>query len=212
MADDLPRPTPEGELIRRVRNLSIPKLSIPAAAARIGLSAEQWGYVERGYYPARDGNPPRPFSPPAATLAKMAGALRISPDRLESEGQRPDAAKILREILCGEPQPAAKDGGEPDLSLIAKRTGRPASDIEILERLAAIQRELGSPINYELFERLAAIWRELGNPINLDDDVEKALAAQSRKPPHVIAMELREWQDHQRRQAEDADTTNRDAG
>ena len=29
----------------------------PAAAARIDLSAEQWGYVERGYYPARDGNP-----------------------------------------------------------------------------------------------------------------------------------------------------------
>ena len=102
-----PRPTPEGRLIRHVRNLSIPKLTIPAAAARIGLSAEQWGYIERSYYPARDGNPPRPFSPPAATLAKMAYALRIAPERLESEGQRPDAAEILREILRQEGGAAA---------------------------------------------------------------------------------------------------------
>src|SRR5437588_11465440 len=99
MTDDPPRPTPEGQLIRRARSLSIPKLTIPSAARRIGLSAEQWGYVERGYYPARGGNPPRPFSPPAATLAKMAYSLQITPERLESEGQRADAAEILREIL-----------------------------------------------------------------------------------------------------------------
>src|SRR5258708_6397918 len=91
-------PTPEGQLIRQVRDLSIPRLSIRAAAKRIGLSAEQWGYVERGYRPAGAGQPPRRFSPPAATLAKMAHALRITPERLESEGQRPDAAAILREI------------------------------------------------------------------------------------------------------------------
>lgn len=91
-------PTPEGRLIRRVRSLATPKLSIPAAAARIDLSAEQWGYVERGYYPARDGNPARPFSPPATTLAKMAYALGITPEQLASEGQRPDAAEPLRDI------------------------------------------------------------------------------------------------------------------
>ena len=96
MSEDMPGPTPEGQLIRRVRDLSIPKLTIRAAAERIGLSAEQWGYIERGYRPARAGGPPRPFSPPAATLAKMAHALRITPERLESEGQRPDAAEILR--------------------------------------------------------------------------------------------------------------------
>jgi hypothetical protein len=104
MADDTPSPTPEGQLIRQVRDLSIPKLTIRAAAALIGLSAEQWGYIERGYYPARDGNPPRPFSPPAVTLAKMAHVLDITPERLESEGQRPDAAKILREIQGREAQ------------------------------------------------------------------------------------------------------------
>jgi transcriptional regulator with XRE-family HTH domain len=106
MSGDAPGPTPEGQLIRQVRDLSIPRLSIRAAAKRIGLSAEQWGYVERGYRPAGAGQPPRPFSPPAATLAKMAHALRITPERLESEGQRPDAAKILREILHHEAEAA----------------------------------------------------------------------------------------------------------
>jgi len=99
MSGDTPGPTPEGQLIRQVRDLSIPRLSIRTAAKRIDLSAEQWGYVERGYRPTGAGQPPRPFSPPAATLAKMAHALRITPERLESEGQRPDAAEILREIL-----------------------------------------------------------------------------------------------------------------
>jgi transcriptional regulator with XRE-family HTH domain len=106
MSEDVPGPTPEGQLIRRVRDLSIPRLTIRAAAERIGLSAEQWGYIERGYRPARAGEPPRPFSPPAATLAKMARALRITPERLESEGQRPDAAEILREILHREVEAA----------------------------------------------------------------------------------------------------------
>ncbi len=115
MTDDPPRPTSEGELIRRVRNLSIPKLTISAAAARVGLSAEQWGYVERGYYPARDGHPPRPFSPPAATLAKMAHTLRITPERLEYEGRRPDAAEMLREIIRQQsPGPGLEDF--PDVS------------------------------------------------------------------------------------------------
>jgi hypothetical protein len=115
-------PTPEGRLIRQVRSLAIPKLSIPAAAARIDLSAEQWGYVERGYYPARDGNPARTFSPPAATLAKMAYALRITPEQLASEGQRPDAAEALREILLSEPPqpkvpPAASSRRHTEMTL-----------------------------------------------------------------------------------------------
>lgn len=95
-AIDLPTPTPEGRLVRRAREMASPKLSIRAAAGRIGLSAEQWGTIERGYRPTRAGEPPQPFSPPAATLARMAHALGISPERLKAEGQRPDAAEMLR--------------------------------------------------------------------------------------------------------------------
>lgn len=98
MSDDLP-PTPEGRLIRRARERAIPKLTIRAAASRAGMSAEQWGYVERGYVPSRGGQPPRRFSPPAPTLARMASTLSVTPGELESEGQRPDAAETLREML-----------------------------------------------------------------------------------------------------------------
>ncbi len=98
MSDDLPS-TPEGRLIRRARERAIPKLTIRAAAAKIGMSAEQWGYAERGYIPSRGGSPPREFHPPAATLARMASAMSVTPGELESPGERPDAAEILREIL-----------------------------------------------------------------------------------------------------------------
>lgn len=208
MADELPRPTPEGKLIRQVRSLSIPKLSIPAAAARIGLSAEQWGYVERGYYPARDGNPPRPFSPPAATLAKMAHALRITPERLETEGQRPDAAENLREILRDQPQ-----NDKPSLSDLANRPDLLGEIDEAIEKLREILRDQSDPsaiankpdlpvqINETIkrltkVKRLATIQRELeGGTINLEDEVERAIAAQRKKAPHIIALELLDWRE-----------------
>jgi hypothetical protein len=97
--NDLPAPTAEGKLIRQARELAIPRLSIRAAAARIGMSPEQWGNIERGYRYTKPNDPPRPFShAPATTIAKMASAVGISPEHLESEGKRPDAADILREI------------------------------------------------------------------------------------------------------------------
>lgn len=127
--NDLPAPTTEGELIRQARDLAIPRLSIRAAAARVGLSPEHWGNIERGYRYTKPGDPPRPFSAPAATLAKMAHALRITPERLESEGQRPDAAEMLREIIrqqrADEPSefPQVDDGPDdlPDVSPELKR-------------------------------------------------------------------------------------------
>lgn len=121
MAEDLPS-TPEGRLIRRVRELMTPKLTIRAAAGEIGMSPEQWGYAERGYLPSRGGNPAQEFHPPAATLARMAASLGIPParlrseggprgaeaaDLLESEGQRSGAAgrQVLERPRLPEPQP-----------------------------------------------------------------------------------------------------------
>jgi hypothetical protein len=117
MKDGLPSPTPEGQLIRRVRSLAIPKLTIRSAAARVGMSAEQWGYIERGYVPGRGDKPPQPFSPPAATLARMAYALKITPEQLKSAGQRLDAAEILQDII-------SQQGDSP----IAPPEPRPISD------------------------------------------------------------------------------------
>ena len=94
MTDNLPS-TPEGDLIRRAREVAIPKLSIRAAAKRIGMSPDHWGYVERGYRYTTQGEAPRPFSAPAATVAKMAHAVGITSDELAEDGQRLDAADIL---------------------------------------------------------------------------------------------------------------------
>lgn len=138
---DLPR-TPEGRLIRRVREQAIPKLTIRAAAARIGMSPEQWGYAERGYVPRRGDTPERDFHPPAATLASMASGLGISPERLESEGERPDAAEILREILRGEPTPtavpAAVPGLQADEAVIARVANADPEDRDVLRGILRI--------------------------------------------------------------------------
>lgn len=191
MAANVPHPTPEGHLIRQVRSSSFRKVSIPAAAARIGMSAEQWGYIERGYYPARGGNPPRPFSAPAQTVAKMAHALQITPERLETEGQRPDAAEALREILSDE-----SFKSQNYFANTAVESALTTRDKELIERLATIQRELGSPIDLE-------------NP------VEQALAAQTGKNPHIIAAELREWREWRESRGHDTKSRrgdDRDAG
>jgi transcriptional regulator with XRE-family HTH domain len=178
MSGDAPGPTPEGQLIRQVRDLSIPRLSIRAAAKRIGLSAEQWGYVERGYRPAGAGQPPRPFSPPAATLAKMAHALEITPERLESEGQRPDAAEILREILHREVETAdtatAVLPSAPFADDARAASDRPYFD-EINERRVALAaRGITSPSGAQMFPDSpddAKAWDGIGGRLDIGDRV-----------------------------------------
>jgi hypothetical protein len=177
MVDDLPSPTPEGQLIRRVRGLIIPKLSVRNAAARIGMSAEQWGYVERGYLPSRGSKPPQPFSPPAATLARMAYALEIAPKRLESEGQRPDAAEILREILHREVEAAdaaAADRLDPPMTAERAAADRPWFD-EINERRVALAaRGVTNPSGAQMFPDSpddAQAWDGIGARMPVGDRV-----------------------------------------
>lgn len=91
-------PTPWGQLIRTARKAA--NLSIPKAAANAGINVATWGNVERGYQYTGPGT-----SVPAPgldrTVAQMAATVGgITPDRLAREGQRPDAAAILVEILA----------------------------------------------------------------------------------------------------------------
>jgi transcriptional regulator with XRE-family HTH domain len=195
MVDDLPSPTPEGQLIRRVRGLTIPKLSVRNAAARIGMSAEQWGYVERGYLPSRGSKPPQPFSPPAATLARMAYALEIAPKHLESEGQRPDAAEILREILHREAE-AADVAAAERLDPPMTDPGRIASDRpyfdEINERRVALAaRGITNPSGAQMFPDSpddAKAWDGIGARLPVGDrvwfiaDLRRRAAAAARNP------------------------------
>lgn len=97
MARDLPPPTPEGQLIRRVRESLRPRLPVAAAAERAGVGEATWGNTERGYRTMGRGAPPQPFRPSAQTLAHMAHAIGLTPADLEEVG-REDAATILAEM------------------------------------------------------------------------------------------------------------------
>lgn len=95
---DLPPPTPAGELLRRTRELSVPKLSRSDIAHRAGIDAGTLGNIERGY---RHLGGKRTVAVPgdATVIAKVAAALGITPGQLAGEGQRPDAAERLELIL-----------------------------------------------------------------------------------------------------------------
>jgi transcriptional regulator with XRE-family HTH domain len=90
-----PPARPEGALLRLARQAA--GLSIPEAVRLSGVSKARWSQVESGHE-TRAGVI-RPVQAKADTLARMARAVGVTPERLESEGQRADAAEILREIL-----------------------------------------------------------------------------------------------------------------
>ncbi|GAB1823531.1 hypothetical protein HerbRD11066_66950 [Herbidospora sp. RD11066] len=81
----------------------MPRLTVPAAAERAGMSASTWGHIERGYKPGLHGKPPTPFSASAQILAHAAFALGIEPGDLKS-ADRNDAAQILEEMIIARQQ------------------------------------------------------------------------------------------------------------
>jgi hypothetical protein len=90
---------PEAVLIRRAREAQAPRMSIKTAAKTCGaVSAETWGYVERGYRPASGGNGGRAFVASPRILAHMAHTVQIGPEELDAVG-REDAGTVLREII-----------------------------------------------------------------------------------------------------------------
>ena len=101
---DRPPPPPEAVLIRLVRQAA--KVTVRGAAKRAGISTARWTQIEQGYE-TRDGEPRAAWAPPD-TLAYMAAAIDLPAGRLETEGQRPDAAAVLREMQRqpGTPPPA----------------------------------------------------------------------------------------------------------
>ncbi len=84
----------EGELIRERREAISPALSRRQAAARAGLSASQWGDVERGHRRAGSGVT-IPVQATPDTLARMARVVGATPGDLTTAG-RPDAAGRLQ--------------------------------------------------------------------------------------------------------------------
>jgi transcriptional regulator with XRE-family HTH domain len=97
-------PPPEAVLLYRARESA--EITMADAARSAGITDTRWSQIERGH--ERRKGIDVPARAKAGTLARMARAIGISPERLESEGRRPDAADILREILSGEPAAAGR--------------------------------------------------------------------------------------------------------
>lgn len=89
-----PEPPPEGVLIEQARRDA--RLSVREAARRAGISEGWWRQVVKGYQPTGEGGYILRHAP-AGTVAQMAAVVKLTPERMETEGQRPDAAEIIRQ-------------------------------------------------------------------------------------------------------------------
>lgn len=100
-----PAPPPEAVIIRVAREAG--QIKTPVAARAAGISVARWSQIEIGYETRRGRF--KEVRARAGTLAHMAAAVGVSPDRLEEAG-RGDAAVILREIMRrnAEPTPAPR--------------------------------------------------------------------------------------------------------
>jgi transcriptional regulator with XRE-family HTH domain len=95
MTDTMPVQPPEARLLEIARERE--RLSVREAAERAGVSVSLWRQIEAGYATPVAGVQV-PKTAPAATLARMALAVRLPADLVESEGHRVDAANFMREI------------------------------------------------------------------------------------------------------------------
>ena len=92
---DPPAQPPEARLLELARERE--GLSVREAADRAGASISLWRQYEAGYAtPAAGVQVPK--TAPAATFARMALAVRLTAEVLESRGVRPDAVSLMRDI------------------------------------------------------------------------------------------------------------------
>jgi hypothetical protein len=89
-----PDPTPEGRLIAAAAKRG--NFSIRKAAERAGLSYGRWRQITSGVQNVSPGQYAAVRNVPANTIARMATAVGLAPERVETEGRRPDAAQIMR--------------------------------------------------------------------------------------------------------------------
>ena len=97
MAEEVPDPTPEGVLLKRVRESLRPRVTVAEVAQRAGVSPEMWGHIERGHRSAGKAAGRVPVRAKAATLAHMAFEVGVSVQELKDTG-RVDAAEILAQM------------------------------------------------------------------------------------------------------------------
>lgn len=131
----LPTPPPEAVLLRLARKAS--RVTVAEAAGAAGISKAWLSSIENGYDNRGRGGR-RPVSASDEIIARLAGFLHIPPERLESEGQRPDAAAVLREMQRPAPAPDTAPAADPldDLDrLLAQATPQQREIFKAFARL-----------------------------------------------------------------------------
>ncbi len=105
-----PEQPPEGKLIAAATDRL--SLSIREAARRAGISYGRWRQITSGFQNVSPGSYAAVHAP-ARTLARMAAVVGVTADEMETEGQRPDVAEVMRETEAREPipLPPALDAG-----------------------------------------------------------------------------------------------------
>jgi hypothetical protein len=101
--DERPAPPPEGQLLATA--LAATGMSIREASRRAGISYGRWRQITTGYQNVSPGSYAR-VRAPAKTLARMARVVGVTAGQLEDEGERPDAATVLRGFQHSTPQAA----------------------------------------------------------------------------------------------------------
>lgn len=128
-----PDPTPEGLLIQRA--MVRKGVNATDVAAGAGITPGRWRHIVNGAQPLGGGRY-HPVRAPAATLARMALAVDVTPEELEAAG-RPDAAEVLRD-LGGQAPPPEQDWLDPDTG--EEYTDDDERDVWGLTRLPAAER------------------------------------------------------------------------
>jgi transcriptional regulator with XRE-family HTH domain len=111
MTERPPAP-PEGQLITDA--IQRAGLSIREASRRAGISYGRWRQITTGFQNISPGTY-APVRAPAATLARMAAAARVTPAQLTQAG-RADAAQILADIADTPPPPPDDSPGFVNLA------------------------------------------------------------------------------------------------
>lgn len=108
-----PAPPPISVLLGVTRRAA--RITLTEAAKAAGISKGWLSAIEHGH-DNRDGEI-KPANPKAEVVAALAAFYGLSPERVEAEGERPDAALVLREIIrqrTAKPEDAAPvQGAEP---------------------------------------------------------------------------------------------------
>jgi hypothetical protein len=172
--NERPPQPPEGKLISDAIRLR--GVSIREASRQADISYGRWRQITSGYQNVSPGSYAS-VRAPAATLARMARAAGVTPEQLETEGDRPDAAQALREIRATPISPAPAAPARDSLYDSGEMPILAAPAAEIVDHLIDVGAEVGDakgiygpePSGRQVFpgdEEEARIWErpELAGP------------------------------------------------